>query len=382
MFAKSAPHPFRSSYRHILRLVGLAGLAAPVLTACGIAGADINPFTKFSEAAFGVNASPRVTSSKYVKKGGGRYMVGKPYKVAGRWYTPRNDPGYEATGTASWYGPNFHGRLTANGEIFDQNALTAAHPTLPLPSYVRVTNLNNRRSIIVRVNDRGPYARGRIIDLSRKAAQMLDYTNAGTAKVRVQYVGPAPLQGDDTRVLMASYNGQSPLESNRGTLLAFNSNAPLPAFPADAQAPIPAGPIDRHPAIAKLDAKNGASSNPGQPISLLSYAQNQGGTVINDAFAAASAIAQSPGILEPWQQSMDTQKRAVDVKLGVFSDPVRAQKLALAFSMLAAVEEKTVPNMDRQTTSLRLTYLKAGVTRQDVLELARRSGLGEVVFSN
>ena len=93
-------------------------------------------------------------------------MVGKPYQVAGRWYTPRVDNNYDKTGKASWYGSNFHGRLTANGEIFDQNAMTAAHPTLPLPSYVRVTNLQNRRSVIVRVNDRGPFVADRLIDLS------------------------------------------------------------------------------------------------------------------------------------------------------------------------------------------------------------------------
>lgn len=375
------------TWRRALGIIGLSALTAPLLAGCGFGGAEINSAVKFSEAAFGVAASPRLTGSRYVKKGGGRYMVGKPYKVAGRWYTPRNDPGYNAVGTASWYGPNFHGRLTANGEIFDQNALSAAHPTLPLPSYVRVTNLANRRSVIVRVNDRGPFASGRVIDLSRRAAQLLDYTNAGTAKVRVQYVGPAPLQGDDTPVLMASYNAPSPLEHKGTTLLAFNANSPVPGFDGKGPAPIPAGRIDRLSGSTNNDAVSGAK-DASKAISLLSYAGGNARAsvaddkLINSAFAAATSLAQPAGALRQWQDSMDETRRAVDLKLGVFTDPVRAQKLALAFSLLAAVDEKSVSGQSRPATLLRLTYLKPGVTRQDVLELARQNGLGNVAFSN
>ena len=132
-------------------------------------------------------------------------FVGKPYRVRGKWYTPKEDPGYDKAGLASWYGPNFHGRLTANGEIYDQFHLSAAHPTFPLPSYARVTNKKNGNTVIVRVNDRGPFAHGRIIDLSNKAAELLDMKNEGVAAVRVEYVGRAPVEGDDTRYLMASY---------------------------------------------------------------------------------------------------------------------------------------------------------------------------------
>jgi rare lipoprotein A len=114
------------------------------------------------------------------------YKVGKPYQIAGVWYTPKEDFGYDETGIASWYGPNFHGKQTASGEIYDQNSLTAAHPTLPMPTIVRVTNLENGRSIKVRINDRGPFAQGRIIDLSMRGAELLGFKNQGTAKVRVQ----------------------------------------------------------------------------------------------------------------------------------------------------------------------------------------------------
>ena len=116
----------------------------------------------------------------------GGYKVGKPYQIAGVWYYPKADYEYRETGIASWYGPKFHGKPTANGEIFDMNEVSAAHRTLPLPSIVRVTNLDNGRAINVRVNDRGPFAHGRIIDLSRRAAQLLGFEQQGTAPVQVE----------------------------------------------------------------------------------------------------------------------------------------------------------------------------------------------------
>ena len=150
----------------------------------------------FSEADYGVKASPRVTTKKSnLARGGGRDQLGKPYKVRGKIYYPKEDKNYKKTGLASWYGDAFHGRLTANGEIYDMTHLTAAHPTMPLPSYARVTNVENGSSVIVRVNDRGPYSHNRLIDLSKRAAELLDYTRTGTAKVKVEYVGRAPLDG-------------------------------------------------------------------------------------------------------------------------------------------------------------------------------------------
>ena len=124
---------------------------------------------------------------------GGIYKIGTPYKIEGKWYYPREDTGYVNTGIASWYGAKFDGKRTANGEIFDMDLLTAAHPTLPMPVRARVTNLENKRSIIVRINDRGPFLRNREIDLSRRAAEMLDFKDKGTARVRVEYLGRAPL---------------------------------------------------------------------------------------------------------------------------------------------------------------------------------------------
>ncbi|MFZ0127415.1 MAG: septal ring lytic transglycosylase RlpA family protein, partial [Xanthobacteraceae bacterium] len=165
---------------------------------------------------YGVSASPRVVGpGEPVPKGGGTYRVGEPYVIGGRVYVPDENPRYRAEGLASWYGDGFHGRLTANGEVFDLNGISAAHPTMPLPSYARVTNLSNGRSLIVRVNDRGPYAHNRVIDLSVRAAKLLDFYRRGTTTVRVEYVGPAPLQGSDDHLLEATLrdNGPAPIPS-------------------------------------------------------------------------------------------------------------------------------------------------------------------------
>ncbi len=124
---------------------------------------------------------------------GGIYKVGNPYKIAGEWYYPRENKKYDNIGIASWYGPKFQGRRTANGEIFDMNLLTAAHPTLPMPVMVQVTNLENGRSMKLRVNDRGPFKKNREIDLSRRAAEILGFKDKGTARVRVKYLHRAPL---------------------------------------------------------------------------------------------------------------------------------------------------------------------------------------------
>lgn len=124
--------------------------------------------------------------AKIIKDYGGVYKVGNPYKVAGRWYYPKEDYNYVEEGMASWYGEDFNGKMTANGEHYNMNTLTAAHRTLPLPSIVKVTNLQNGRSVVLRVNDRGPYVKERIIDLSKRGAQLLGYLGQGTTRVRVE----------------------------------------------------------------------------------------------------------------------------------------------------------------------------------------------------
>ena len=152
-------------------------LSGTVLSGC----AEVNLFGHMTKSAVGGDNPPPPSASAATN-----YKVGKPYQVAGVWYYPQEDFSYDETGIASWYGPNFHAKLTANGEIFDQNTVTAAHKTLQMPSIARVTNLENGRSIIVRINDRGPFVNGRIIDLSRRSAQLLGMEGKGTARVRVQ----------------------------------------------------------------------------------------------------------------------------------------------------------------------------------------------------
>lgn len=223
--------------RQIMSLVrasrGSFGVAAMCLTlaACGSAGklaGQIDP-------KYGVSASPKVVADgQPVPKGGGAYRVGKPYVIAGRTYVPQENPDYKAEGIASWYGDDFHGRLTANGEVFDRGSISAAHPTLPMPSYVRVTNLKNNRSIIVRINDRGPYHQNRVIDVSHRTADLLGFSSSGVAKVRVEFVSRAPLDGSDDRKLVATLRQDgTPAEAPLNSAVQVASAAPfIPQLPA------------------------------------------------------------------------------------------------------------------------------------------------------
>ena len=153
--------------------------------------------------ALQTDAAPQVGASAK-GSGSGRYKVGAPYQSGGIWYVPAEQPNYDETGLASWYGDAFDGKPTANGEIFDMNGVSAAHATLPMPCMVEVTNLENGRTMQVRMNDRGPFHPGRIIDLSHGAADQLGFAIKGTAKVRVRYVGPAPLDEMDAPVTLAA----------------------------------------------------------------------------------------------------------------------------------------------------------------------------------
>jgi len=226
----------------VTRLIRFGAIAAGCLA---LANCTSNKFAGKIDPKYGVASSPRVVEfGEPVPKGGGTYRVGKPYMVAGRTYVPEEDINYRGEGIASWYGDDFHGRLTANGEIFDMNSISAAHPTLPMPSYARVTNLANQRSIIVRVNDRGPYAANRVIDLSVKAARLLGFHDRGLAKVRVEYVGRAPLEGSDDRQLIATLRDGDPAPAPSAVRVAaarpFLPEYFAPELPARAQRPVPA----------------------------------------------------------------------------------------------------------------------------------------------
>ena len=190
------------------RIIGVVGVGLLVANCAGDTGTKRHASREvgaFPEAKYG-KASPRVVDNgERAPKGGGRYLVGKSYTIAGKRYTPREKmKGYSAIGMASWYGEAFHGRRTANGEVYDMSSISAAHPTMPLPSYARVTNLRNHRSMMVRVNDRGPFHGGRVMDVSERVAYYLDFKRAGTAKVKIDYIGPASIAGSDDRKLLAT----------------------------------------------------------------------------------------------------------------------------------------------------------------------------------
>ena len=217
-----------------------AARCAAALAACLVLAncASSNQFASRVDPKYGVSTSPRVVAfGDPVPKGGGTYRVGKPYTVAGRVYVPEEDVNYREEGLASWYGDDFHGRLTANGEVFDMASLTAAHPTLPMPCYARVTNLSNGKSLIVRVNDRGPYHGNRLMDVSSKAAELLEFKGNGVARVRVEYVGRAPLEGSDDRQLVATLRTGVPAPAP--SLVRVASARPfVPEIPASAGRPI------------------------------------------------------------------------------------------------------------------------------------------------
>ncbi|WP_375652617.1 septal ring lytic transglycosylase RlpA family protein [Bartonella sp. AP19HLJMH] len=193
-----------------LQLFSMIVISQSLVSCCASQTMNFSIKDSYHNKPINVNTSvlPQQVSNKKnqsEEKKRGRAIVGKPYQIKGKWYYPQSDPTYKRVGEASWYGSDFHGRLTANGEIYDMNLLTAAHPTMPLPSYARVTNLKNGSSIVVRVNDRGPFMKDRIIDLSRQAAAILGYVDRGVADVKVEYIAEAPVGYYDAAYLMSSY---------------------------------------------------------------------------------------------------------------------------------------------------------------------------------
>jgi rare lipoprotein A len=233
----------RGAWANVARL----GAAAVCLLLAHCSGSDFHQI----DPLFGFAANPRFADFGGAN-GGGSYLLGKPYVVGNRRYVPQENTHYRAEGLASWYGPDFHGQRTANGEVFNMYSMSAAHPTLPLPSYVRVTNLNNGRSVVLRANDRGPYHRNRIIDVSVKAADMLGFSKHGTARVRVEYVGLAPLEGSDDGALMATLRQGEPAPAPSLVMVASASPfLPRIRTAGPVEGPVPMPP-DRPYALSGL----------------------------------------------------------------------------------------------------------------------------------
>jgi rare lipoprotein A len=213
--AAAARRPFDLTVRFWMLAVGCLALAN-----CSAAEKFARKDTK----------TQRIAEDAEIAKGGGHRKIGKPYMINGRIYAPADEPNYRAEGIASWYGPDFHGRLTANGETYDMNGYSAAHPTLPLPSYARVTNLRNGKSIVVRVNNRGPFVHNRLVDVSVGTAKALDFYGRGLARVRFEYVGTAPVDGSDDRMLLATLRDGSPAPAPSHVMVA-SAKPFLPARP-------------------------------------------------------------------------------------------------------------------------------------------------------
>jgi rare lipoprotein A len=338
--------------RNFVRLAALTILLAPVVAACSGGGAVGHSGVKraaFTSKDFGVAVSPRVTKAKFPPRGGGRQMGTKPYVVAGKTYTPIEGPGYIERGRASWYGQDFHGRQTANGEVFGAYYLTAASPVLPIPSYARVTNLENGRSVLVRVNDRGPYLQGRVMDLSYEAARQLGYVDSGHAEVEIRYVGPAPLNGDDTRMLTAAINHKTPME-------------------VEAEQRFGGGYYQSDIAVA--------SASPGlrNATPMFGYAAEAPAT------GAAAATAALAGGTLAGPEIVNAAGEAITLRLGIFRDAAEADRIGTAFALLGAVDETSATVSGEAASVLTLIRLKPGVTGDDVLALARKLGLHDIVL--
>ncbi|MEQ1769582.1 MAG: septal ring lytic transglycosylase RlpA family protein [Devosia sp.] len=365
----------------IWRALALCFLVAPILAACGgSVGHSGVKRSAFTSKEYGVAVSPRVTKTKFPKRGGGRIMPLKPYVVRGVTYRPVEGPGYVEQGRASWYGQDFHGRRTANGEIFGAYYLTAASPVLPIPSYARVTNLENGQSVMVRINDRGPYVAGRIIDLSYQAAEILGYRNKGSASVEVRYVGPAPVSGDDTKMLMASVNKLTRFEQQqRDALPVFADN---PVVPTIQVASVESGRINLGDVPQRPSSRDPFSGGLiGDIIGAFSYAEaEQADAAVFGAVDAANAMATRSPALQDWASSVDADSRKLRLQLGIFADAGNAAEIATAFALYAAVDEEVVALGDRHATRLTITELKPGVAREDVLSLARELGLADIVL--
>lgn len=289
--------------------------AAILLASAGLAGCVTPQYAVRAPRDYVAPPAPVARAAPPTARG--RYKTGDPYEVGGIWYVPHEQPNYDEVGIASWYGDAFNMKATANGEIFDMNQFSAAHTTLPLPSMVEVTNLDNGRKLTVRVNDRGPFVGGRIIDLSHAAARELGYERQGTARVRVRYVGPAPLGGPDAGIRVARAGAAPVNVSHR---------------PADEDIFQEASvtPVAAHRLVA-----------PPEPVGVTSLAPLP---------AARRATPAASASLEPIaQQSAPAAGQAYRIQAGAFSDHENAERAAMR---LASEGAATIEPFDRAGTTL------------------------------
>ena len=412
----------RLEFASSVLLVAASGV---LLAACNTTGPTASNQKQskeyFAEAEYGVPASPRVTTKRsLLLRREGRAQVGKPYMVHGKWYYPKENQNYKAVGAASWYGDAFHGRLTANGEVYDMDRLTAAHPTMPLPSYARVTNLKDGASVVVRVNDRGPYADGRVIDLSKRAAEMLDYSTAGVARVKVEYVGPAPLTPNDDRYLLASYHpgkDAAPLPGDdSGVMIAMNGSTPSSGhgaipFPGKLNdvrmpsgtplpQPVPqvqlasasAGVVDAGdpilpafgPIVPERPAVGLASNGANEVLPVLGYADMRVSRAAGalEAFASSQKTMTPADIVASWDRSQPAKTSAGDeadyVAVGTFASAADSSRQAEYLSAYGRIQVETAKVGARTFYSVNL-YTDGRASIDEMLKQAWSHGAGDAM---
>lgn len=314
-----------------------AAIAAAVTACAGLLGAC-------AETKLAVHTAKTVSGPASEPRKAGTYKVGNPYQIAGTWYYPKEDYDYREEGVASWYGPGFHGQLTANGEVYDQRDMTAAHRTLPLPSMVRVTNLDNGRSLVLRINDRGPFAKNRIIDISERGAQLLDFVNKGTARVRVEILAEESLALKRALLDGGSVPDDMPViaAAPRGAVQGETLAAPLPAAPP---APAPA------PIRASVQA---AAPQPAALVPLVSTA----------------AAATPPASPAPASSGIGTY-----VQAGAFSDADNVRRLEAQLNGVAPVVVTPVEIDGRKLLRVRLGPIASDAEAERVLAAVQAQGL-------
>ena len=315
-------------------MMRIASRFTVALACCGLlwSCAETNLVGHVVKSAADGSPSPNETA-------GTVYKIGKPYQVAGVWYYPREDFDYDESGIASWYGPNFHGKLTANGETFDQNTITAAHKTLPLPTIVRVTNLDNGRALVVRINDRGPFVNGRIIDLSRKSAQLLGIEEKGTARVRVQ------VMGDESRALAMRLKGDNP-----------GREAPIAAAPRESVA------------SESLAPPPGTKAAPPRAIQQISKPAG----ITNDQRMDAAAAAAESQIGQVTQGKVYATN--IFVQAGTFSKPDNARRLQMTLSNLGPVSVQQVNTKGQMLFRVRIGPMASAEDADRVLDRVIAAG--------
>jgi rare lipoprotein A len=294
-------------------------------------------------------AAPTNSNAQAAPARGGVYKVGTPYQIDGVWYYPAEDFNYDETGIASWYGEAFHGKFTANGETFDLNSVTAAHRTLPMPSIVEVTNLENGRSILVRVNDRGPYARSRIIDLSRRSAQLLGFEQQGTAKVHVRILVAESIQAAS----IARHNGGDSDKAIAG--VEVPQAAPRTAVAVEPLTPPPGARASAPPPVATLPQP--APSPPPPPPAV--------------QIASAAAPRTVP------VNQMPVKPTQIFIQAGAFAKADNAYRLKSRLDPLGAVKVTGVRSNGMDVYRVRLGPIQSVDEADKLLSRVFDSGLSE-----